>query len=64
MPAIVLIPGMDSFKEGGVALYGDRWLNRGMAVLAIEGPGQFGVCRCLAIYMSVLCLGWKLRGIL
>src|SRR5437870_13073848 len=32
---------MDSFKEGQVALYGDRFLNRGVAVLAIDGPGQY-----------------------
>ncbi len=52
LPAIVSIPGMDSFKEGGVALYGDRWLTRGIAVLAIEGPGQYE-CPLLGIYMSV-----------
>jgi dienelactone hydrolase len=55
VPAIVAIPGMDSFKEGSVALYGDRWLNRGIAVLAIEGPGQYE-CPILGIYMSVP--GW------
>ena len=32
---------MDSYKEIQVALYGDRFLNRGMAVLAIDGPGQY-----------------------
>ncbi len=52
IPAVVLIPGMDSFKEGAVALYGDRWLNRGLAVLAIEGPGQYE-CAVLGIHMSV-----------
>jgi dienelactone hydrolase len=52
IPAVVSIPGMDSFKEGGVSLYGDRWLNRGIAVLAIEGPGQYE-CPILGIYMSV-----------
>jgi dienelactone hydrolase len=41
IPAVVSIPGMDSFKEIAVALYGDRWLTRGMAVLAVEGPGQY-----------------------
>jgi fermentation-respiration switch protein FrsA (DUF1100 family) len=41
IPAVVSIPGMDSFKEIGVALSGDRWLMRGMAVLAIDGPGQY-----------------------
>lgn len=32
---------MDSFKEGLVSLYGERWLNRGIAVVAIDGPGQY-----------------------
>ncbi len=41
IPAVVTVAGMDSFKEMWVSLYGDRWLNRGMAVLAIEGPGQY-----------------------
>ena len=41
IPAVIAVPGMDSFKEGQVALYGDRFLNRGMAVLAIDGPGQY-----------------------
>ncbi len=41
IPAVVSLPGMDSFKEMSVALYGDRWLNRGIAVLAVDGPGQY-----------------------
>jgi len=41
IPVVVSIPGMDSFKEMGVSVYGDRWLSRGMAVLAIDGPGQY-----------------------
>jgi dienelactone hydrolase len=41
IPAVVSIPGMDSFKEASVAMYGDRWLARGIAVLAVEGPGQY-----------------------
>src|SRR5208283_3955043 len=36
IPTVIVIPGMDSFKEVSVALYGDRWLNRGIAVLAID----------------------------
>lgn len=40
LPVVVEIPGMDGFKEIAVSLYGDRWLNRGFAVLAIDGPGQ------------------------
>lgn len=41
VPTVVVVPGMDSFKEVGVALYGDRYLSRGMAVLSIDGPGQY-----------------------
>jgi len=41
IPAVVSIPGMDGFKEASVSMYGDRWLSRGIAVLAIEGPGQY-----------------------
>jgi len=41
IPVVISIPGMDSYKETGVSLYGDRYLNRGMAVLAIDGPGQY-----------------------
>lgn len=41
LPAIWWIPGMDGFKEANVALYGDRWLTRGVAVLTLEGPGQY-----------------------
>ncbi len=41
LPVVIAVPGMDSYKEIQVALYGDRFLNRGMAVLAIDGPGQY-----------------------
>jgi dipeptidyl aminopeptidase/acylaminoacyl peptidase len=41
IPAVVSIPGMDGFKEASVSMYGDRWLARGIAVLTIEGPGQY-----------------------
>jgi len=40
VPVVVEIPGMDGFKEIAVSLNGDRWLSRGFAVLAIDGPGQ------------------------
>lgn len=32
IPAVVSIPGMDGFKEASVAMYGDRWLSRGIPV--------------------------------
>src|SRR6266542_2201744 len=35
LPVVVVIPGMDSFKETSVALANDRWMTRGVAVLAI-----------------------------
>lgn len=41
IPVVISVPGMDTFKEMAVSLYGDRWLNRDMAVLAIDGPGQY-----------------------
>ena len=52
LPVVVSLPGMDSFKEIGVALYGDRWLSRGMAVLALDGPGQYE-SPVLEIYFSM-----------
>jgi dipeptidyl aminopeptidase/acylaminoacyl peptidase len=39
-PCVVNIPGMDSSKETGVNMYGDAYLERGIAVLTIDGPGQ------------------------
>jgi dienelactone hydrolase len=41
LPVVIAVPGMDSYKEIQVALYGDKYLNRGIAVLAIDGPGQY-----------------------
>jgi len=41
IPLVVTLPGMDSFKEIAVSIYGDRWLMRGVAVLALDGPGQY-----------------------
>jgi dienelactone hydrolase len=52
IPVVVSVPGMDSFKEMGVALNGDRWLARGLAVLAVDGPGQYESA-VLEIYFSM-----------
>jgi dienelactone hydrolase len=41
VPVVIAIPGMDSFKEVNVALANDRWMQRGVAVLSIDGPGQY-----------------------
>ena len=38
-PVVILVPGLDSVKEE-LHAYGDDFLRRGMAVLAIDGPGQ------------------------
>ena len=39
VPAILYIPGMDGVKEDN-PIYGDPFLERGIALLAIDGPGQ------------------------
>jgi dienelactone hydrolase len=52
VPVVISLPGMDSFKEMGVAMYGDRWLSRGLAVLALDGPGQYE-SPVLDIYFSM-----------
>jgi len=52
IPAVWAIPGMDGFKEGSVSMYGDRFLSRGIAVLALEGPGQYESA-VLGIHVSV-----------
>jgi dienelactone hydrolase len=59
IPVVVSLPGMDSFKEMGVAMYGDRWLSRGMAVLALDGPGQYE-SPVLDIYFSMT--AWSATG--
>jgi len=39
-PTILSVQGMDSYKEQGAPLYGDKLLERGFAVLHLDGPGQ------------------------
>ncbi len=39
-PIVMMLPGMDTFKEKLVWAYGDKMLERGFAALAIDGPGQ------------------------
>jgi dienelactone hydrolase len=41
VPVIVAVSGMDGFKERSVGLNDDRWMKRGYAVLAFEGPGYW-----------------------
>ena len=46
LPCVVTISGMDGWKELSVCMDGDKWLTRGIAVLAVDGPGQGGsLCR-------------------
>src|ERR1043166_7509720 len=52
IPVVISVPGMDSYKEIQTALYGDRYLNRGFAVLSIDGPGQYE-SPMLGIYFSM-----------
>jgi dienelactone hydrolase len=59
IPVVISLPGMDSFKEMGVAMYGDRWLSRGLAVLALDGPGQYE-SPVLEIYFSMA--AWVATG--
>jgi dipeptidyl aminopeptidase/acylaminoacyl peptidase len=40
VPAVLHVGGMDSFKEHAVGMIGDRYLQRGIARLVFDGPGQ------------------------
>lgn len=40
VPCVLALRGMDALKEYSVPIYGSRFLERGMAVLALDGPGQ------------------------
>jgi cephalosporin-C deacetylase-like acetyl esterase len=40
LPCVVMLSGMDGFKEMNVFASADRYLRRGMAVLSLDGPGQ------------------------
>ena len=40
LPCVVVLPGMDTFKEELVRLYGDKFLQRGIAVFVVDGPGK------------------------
>jgi len=51
LPCLLAIDGMDGFKEMLHALYGDRFLERGIASLAIDGPGQ-GECTVRNIHIT------------
>ncbi len=40
LPCLVMIQGMDAFKELTICSSGDRFLRRGFACLVVDGPGQ------------------------
>lgn len=39
-PVVVVIPGMDQFKEEVLFPYNNPWFNRGFTVVVMEGPGH------------------------
>ncbi len=41
VPVVVIVPGMDGYKEKYVSLYADAWMQRGVAALCVEGPGYW-----------------------
>jgi fermentation-respiration switch protein FrsA (DUF1100 family) len=51
VPCVWSISGLDSNKEGGAAIYGDSLRERGIATLALEGPGQ-NECAIREIYLT------------
>jgi len=42
-PCVLSVDGMDASKEIMCSIYGDKWLERGMASFCLDGPGQ-GEC--------------------
>jgi dipeptidyl aminopeptidase/acylaminoacyl peptidase len=40
LPCALAFDGMDGWKETYCSLYGDKFLERGMAVMTLDGPGQ------------------------
>ncbi len=51
VPCVLAVDGMDGFKEMLVAMHGDKLLSRGLAVLALHGPGQ-GECTTRGIHVT------------
>ena len=51
VPCVWSISGLDSNKEGGAAIYGDGLRERGIATLALEGPGQ-NECSIRGIHLT------------
>ena len=51
LPTVLYIGGMDTRKELVIAQYGERLLERGFAVLAVDGPGR-GESPLLGAYVT------------
>lgn len=51
LPCVVIVSGMDGWRDISVAMDGDKWLTRGFAVLAIDGPGQ-GEALCREVWFD------------
>lgn len=51
VPCVIAIGGMDSTKEISIALHSDKFLTRGVAVFAFDGPGQYS-CNMQKIYID------------
>ncbi len=51
VPCVLAVDGMDAFKEMLVAMHGDKLLSRGLAVLALDGPGQ-GECTTRGLHVT------------
>lgn len=51
VPCVWSISGLDSTKEYGAALSGDKMRDRGIATLALEGPGQ-AECAIREIFLT------------
>lgn len=49
LPCLVMVSGMDAFKELQIGASADRFLRRGFAVLMLDGPGQ-GTCLTRGIW--------------
>ncbi len=50
-PCAIAIDGMDASKEIMVAMHGDKFLERGFAVFAYDGPGQ-GECPINGLFVT------------
>ena len=59
LPAVVVVSGMDGYKERDTPMYGDRWMRRGMAVVTVDGPGQY---ESAVLGIPVTVPGWLEAG--